>query len=195
MLINSQFFNQEDILMNTPIIKLFLSFALLICAQTSAYAVLINDVSAGAANGTNVGLVDILLAEDTQQGSPASELAWVNSVLNPVTTTYNGSKTENVTFYATDTANTYAFSLVSEPGYYVIKNATRIALFENTGELGWGVFDMSLFNYNMNLNDMEISHVTEFGSGNTTQVTEPHTLLLLALGLLGLAASRRVALI
>lgn len=181
--------------MKKAITTIYLSLALLLGFQTAANAIVISDTFAGAANGTNVGLIDLLLAEDSHKGSPTDELAWVNTILSPNSTTYNGFKTESVDFYFTDTANVYAFSLASQPGYYIMKNSTRVALFENKGELGWGVFDLSQFNYDMKLGDLKISHVTEFGGGSTVQVAEPQTLLLLALGLLGLAASRRLALI
>lgn len=167
----------------------------LLALGSTANAYVISDTSAGALNGTDVGSLDTFLAEGAKQGNPTSELAWVNAILSPASTTYDGHKTEDVVYFETDAADIYAFQLSSGPGHYVIKNAQRIALFENNSEAGWGVFNVNDLSAAMNLPDlqeMEISHVTEFGYNTPTSVPEPNTIALMSLGILGLVATRRI---
>ena len=180
--------------MNITFKKLCFTVLLSLGLSAPAWSIVINDSAAGSYNGSNVGLLDSLLGQGNQLGNPTNELAWVNSILNPDSTTWSGIKTEDVAYFKTDTVNIFAFLLDSEPGYYLIKNATKVALYENNNSYGWGVFDLSALSSGLNLSatdDLVISHVTEFGE--TTHVAEPHTFLLLGLGLLGLAYSRRLA--
>lgn len=180
--------------MKTTLKKLCITTLLSFGLSAPAWSVVINDLAAGSYNGTNVGLIDSLLGQGDKLGNPANELTWVNSIISPDSTTWNGIKTADVAYFETDTTHVFAFLLDSEPGYYLIKNATKVALYENNHSYGWGVFDLSVLSEDMNLSatdDLVISHVTEFGE--TTNVAEPHTLLLLGFGLLGLAYSRRMA--
>jgi len=144
--------------------------------------------------GIGVGAADTFMQEAAKVGNPSDELAWANIFLDP-DVSYNDVKTKNVTYQVTnESSSVFAFELSSEPGYYIIKNAKRIALFENVDNYSWGVFDTSFLSTDMNLPDSDngwtISHVTEFGDA-TKVIPEPSSLALIGLGLLSLAATRK----
>jgi hypothetical protein len=164
--------------------------ALPVCAQAAV-------ITVGSLAGTDVGSVDTRLgltgslAPCGPGSSTTAEQCWANSILGANTALYF-DKEEPVTYYQTDTANTFAFALSGDPGYYIIKNATYWALFENLASLDWGVFSTVGLPAGMNLGgtgELTISHVTSFNG--TTSVPEPATLALYALGLLGVAATTR----
>ena len=160
----------------------------LVCGSpASAYT-----IQGSAFAGTDVGSLDMLLGQTTglANSNPTTETNWVNSILDPDTNFV--LKEEKLTYFATESANVFAFQLQSEPGYFLVKNAQWWALFENTANADWGVIDFSLLNPGFKLPDlkkMTISHVSEFGK--YTQVPEPSALLMVGLGLLGLCAARR----
>ncbi len=86
----------------------------------------------------------------------------------------------------------FAFELAAQTDYFLVKNATRMALFENLADINWGVFDTASLSGAMNLptEDFTISHVSQF---NSTSVPEPGMVGLLAIGLLGVVVARRKA--
>jgi len=160
-----------------------------------SWAVYIDDSTAGGLDGTDVGLVDRFIAEGEKQGNPTDEEEWVNMILGNLDpsegpTTYT-VKNEDVSYFMTNEDDVFAFELESEPAYYLIKNAKRIALFENLEEIPWGVFDTTELSGAMNLPGSEytISHVTEFGGGKG--VPEPGVLGLLGIGMIGIVLGRR----
>lgn len=155
-------------------------------------AVVINDTNAGLLDGTNVGFIDTFIAEGDQQGNPTNETVWVNSILSPTNVTYV-VKNEPVTYYKTDETGVFGFELEKSPDYYLIKNSTYVALFQNLANIDWGVFDVGDLTDNMKLPDTSkytISHVTEFDDTNGG-VPAPAILGVMAIGLLGVSFGTR----
>jgi hypothetical protein len=155
---------------------------------------MVTDIDAGSKNGAIVGEVDNFVTYTSKSfmrnSSPATETSWVNSILNP-DVSYT-KKTESVAYYETNGTNVFAFELQSKPDYFVIKNSTFWALFENVMSLDWGVFDASELGDGFNLNrgdNWQISHVSEFNG--VVSVPEPGSISLLVLGLLGISMARR----
>ena len=144
--------------------------------------------------GTNVGDLDTLLASANLANSgDAAELAWVQSVVGPVTwgTKYNTIGTE---WKLTDTGGYYAHTLATSPEYFLIKTGNvadpdiRWFLFRNNAELSYAV--ISLGPAGMDFNDPTnvggISHIVEFNP-----VPIPSSVLLFASGLGGLVGIGR----
>lgn len=148
-------------------------------------------ITSGPDSGTGVGSIDTFLAEAYKVGNPTAEEAWVNSILATTTVSYT-TKNDPVSYYSTDATGVYAFELESEPSYFLVKNATRMALFMNLADFNWGVFDTGDLSSRMNLPSGEytISHVTEFG-GKNGGVPAPGPLVLLSIGLVGMVLARR----
>lgn len=172
--------------------SLSVALALAVCSSPS-WAVLIVD---GPYDGIDPGAVDLLLAQGAQQGNPTKETNWVNSVLAGLGINVEYQiKDDPVPFYATTDENIFAFFMADPASdYFLIKNATRIALFQNLAALNFGVFDITQLHAGLNLpgdpDEYEISHVTRFVS-NSVKVSEPGALLLLGAGLLSLGFARR----
>lgn len=147
---------------------------------------------------TNVGGLDPFIFEDAKVGSTANEELWVQETLGDLSAEWVISKAD-VIYQSTDTYGIFAFNLYTAPDYFLIKNATRIALFENVADLSWGVFDSSVLSsvFNIPSSDIEISHVTEFvvdddgGSIRNNPVPIPAAVWLFGSGLIGLLTVRK----
>jgi hypothetical protein len=166
--------------------------------SNGALAVMINDTNSGALNGANAGNIDTFLtATDTLANSnPTTEEAFVDQYLigmglDPVNFI---TKIENdPPIYNTDAAGVYAANITTNTNavadYFIVKNSTWWALFENLVDLNWAVFDSADLPAGMNIpGSFTISHITLF---DATSVPEPSILALLGLSLLGLGFSRR----
>lgn len=90
--------------------------------------------------------------------------------------------------------------LPGNPEFYILKNSTGRALFQNEGNLSIGVFDTTNallsnangFKINLSNSPMTVSHITKINNGGgTTQVPEPASLALLGIGLISFVGFRR----
>ena len=166
--------------------SLLLSFGL----TSNSYAILLED-------GTDVGSVDTLLTVDTLANSgDTTETTFVNDYLasidlDPVD--FITKVEENLPVLVTDMTDVYAVDISTDPtsvaDYFLVKNSTYAALYENLADLDWAVFDVSELPDGMNLPDLTVSHITLFDS--TASVPEPGILAVFGVGLIGLGFARR----
>lgn len=147
--------------------------------------------------GTDVGQVDTFLAQANKVGSTDAEADWASGVIG--TNVDWTVKLANVSYEETTTLGVYAFDVLLDPGYFLVKNATHMALFKNLDNLDWGVFDSDSFSAGINIpsSGFTISHVTSLVSVGgdpriNRNVPEPVPIALLGAGLIGLGYTRKV---
>ena len=147
----------------------------------------------------DIGGVDSLIASGVlSNSSDAGEVAWVNSVLGTSYSIADMTKTNivNTMWVVTnEDARIYAMDFESSnPLYFFIKVGAgkndlpyTHYLYSNFASLQYAVVDLDQAGYEIK-NIGKFSHIGEFPG---TQVPEPVSLILLGLGLIGIAGIKR----
>lgn len=165
--------------MNTKHLALAILLSVGASGNASAYMI---------SGGTDVGGMDTFIGSTMGMSSgEATETSWASGLVG-TTLTFSG-KTDPASFFiAEGTDSIVAFQLYTAPGYYLVKDARKHVLFKNESNVNWGVFNLLSYFGTSKLNELSLSHLTEFNG--SVKVTEPGTLGLLGLGILSLIAAK-----
>ncbi len=159
---------------------------------------------------TDVGGIDDFIDSTTlSKSGDDTELSWVKSVLGDDSLSFMGKAESEVAMdwqkvSGTSEDDIYATSFGDEtPDYFLLKLGTGGVdidshyLFDNVGELSYGVVDFSEAGIDFTvkkINISRVSHVSSIGDGSSVDVPAPAGFAFFALGLAGLAARRKTKL-
>lgn len=144
------------------------------------------------------GGIDLLLASaEVSPSNPANDEAWVESILG-MDVTFSGQTDTGLNWSLVDgEIDVYAHELESDPQYHLIRTSSGNLLghthflFQNLFSLSYAVIDLSSMGFDPSQTLItSVEQLTEFNGSVTRSgtVPEPASVVLLALGLLALAA-------
>ncbi|SNC76978.1 PEP-CTERM protein-sorting domain-containing protein [Marinobacter sp. es.048] len=145
----------------------------------------------------DVGGLDTFVGQTTtlSNSGQGTETTWASMITN--TTLTFADKTEDAAFFIAEGAGNesiVAFKLNTSPSYFLVKDGNagdgKHVLFKNELNMDWGVFNLLDYFDESKLNELTLSHLTEF-EGDSVKVPEPGSLGLFSLGILGLIAARK----